>query len=101
MLSDLNLPQPQTLEEAVATFEKIRESIPDAIILIGRLRDLRMALAGGFTEYGDSKWPDEQGNLQPPEFQPGYATSSPPWRTGTTRATSSASRSSSTTTSRC
>ena len=63
MLSDLNLPTPQTLEEAVATFEKIRESIresvPDAIILIGRLRDLRMALVGGFTEYGYSKWPDE------------------------------------------
>ena len=72
MLRDLGLPQPQTLEEAVATFEKIRESIPDAIILIGRLRDLRMALVGGFTEYGYSKWPDEQGSLQPPEFQPGY-----------------------------
>ena len=63
MLRDLGLPQPQTLEEAVATFEKIRESIPDAIILIGRLRDLRMALVGGFTEYGYSKWPDEQGSL--------------------------------------
>ena len=74
MLRDLGLEQPQTLEEAVATFEKIRESIPDAIILIGRLRDLRMALVGGFTEYGYSKWPDAQGNLQPPEFQPGYRT---------------------------
>lgn len=72
MLRDLNLPLPQTLEEAVTTFEKIRESIPDAIVLIGRLRDLRMALVGGFTEYGYSKWPDAAGNLQPPEFQPGY-----------------------------
>ena len=72
MLSDLGLKMPQTFEDAETTFAKIRASIPDAIILIRNLGDLRMCWTGAFTQYGYSKWPDANGNLQPPEFQPGY-----------------------------
>jgi putative aldouronate transport system substrate-binding protein len=72
MLKDLGLSLPQTLEEAVQTFEKIRVAIPDAVILIHNLAQLQRGLAGGFTEYGYSRWPGSDGKLNAPEFQPGY-----------------------------
>jgi hypothetical protein len=72
MLNDLGLKMPKTFEEMESTFLKIRAAIPDAFILIRNLGDLRMCWAGAFTQYGYSKWPDANGNLQPAEFQPGY-----------------------------
>jgi hypothetical protein len=72
MLRDLGLPLPQSLEEAMDTFLKIRKSIPDAVILVHNLGQLRMGLVGGFTKYGYSRWPGADGKLKAPEFQPGY-----------------------------
>lgn len=72
MLDETGLEMPQTFEEMEATFLDIREANPDAMILIHNLANVRMCWTGAFTEHGYARWPDENGNLQPPEFQPGY-----------------------------
>lgn len=72
MLDEAGLDVPQTWDEMIDAFMRIREMYPEAIILTDGLRNLQRAWVGAFTEHGYSNWMGEDGTLQPAEFQPGY-----------------------------
>lgn len=73
VLQKLNMSAPTTIDELEAYLEAYKQSDSTSIPLISTLGGLRMAFAGGYTEFGYSNWLDPSDNtIKPAELQPGF-----------------------------
>ena len=72
MLDAAGMELPTRFEDLEGALLEMREVNPDAVMLSSGFEHLRNAWAGAFVEGGNARWLDDQGNMQLPEFAPGY-----------------------------
>lgn len=75
-INDLDLhfdAQSMTIEDLEANMVAFKEYNPDAVLVTNNLGSLEGCLLGGWTQYGRSRWYDENaGQIKPYHLQPGY-----------------------------
>ncbi len=75
-INELDLPfdkDSMTIEQLEATMAAFKDHNPEAVLVTNNLSSLEGCLVGGWTQYGKSRWYDEDaGQIKPYHLQPGY-----------------------------